>query len=262
MHLTTALSFASLLTAASTLPLQPRDGQAYKDVVIVLERITATVTTIGNHVAAWPGNPKRPNTFAQILNHIPILKQDCANLLSDLQVGTDWVQQTSKKDTLGVVDSVSIVPKLASLNSAVSAYKDAIVDKRAWADTSSSTPDLYEQLRLQKQWASRLSTAITQSLGVTTSWLGGPVGDFFFGAKLDEAIQAYAEGGKYRPAGSGAAQEGGLVAPYYPAGTVPSVGPQNWPGAQGGVQGQGMPYPPQGQPSFQQQQGNIYVSDN
>ncbi|TID15266.1 hypothetical protein E2P81_ATG08331 [Venturia nashicola] len=259
MLLTTALSFTSLLATASATPLQPRNAQVYKDIAQVLDRLVVTVTTIGSHVAAWPGNPKRPDTVNQILNYIPTIQQDCANLISDLQVGTDWVQRTTKKDSIGAVDAAYLVPKLASLNNAVSAYKEALLLKRAWADTSSITPELYRQLVLQKQGATQLSTTITQSLGITTSWLGGPVSDFFFGAKLDGAIKAYADAARYQPNGQLSQggppfQNGQQSAPYPP--TVPSLGPQNWPGGQqqgqpGGQQQGQSPYPAQGQPPYQ-----------
>jgi hypothetical protein len=202
MILTSALSFGALLTVASTAPVQARDSRlaprAYKDVVQVLDRITLTVTKIANDVTAWPGNPRRSNTLAQINGYVPIIMQDSANLISDLSVGTDWIQR-NKQTTLGVVDTVSLVPRLASLNNAVSSYTTSLLEKRAWADSSSATPDLYDQLLLQKQGATALSTAITQSLGVTTSWIGGPFSDFFFGSKLDEAIRGYGDGAKYRP---------------------------------------------------------------
>lgn len=249
MLLTSALSLGSLLTVASTAPIQARDGhlapRAYKDVAQVLDRIVVTVTTIGSHVSAWPGNPRRANTLDQILGYIPIIKQDCANLVSDLQIGTDWIQK-NKQTTLGVVDALYIVPKLATLNSAVNAYKDALIEKRVWADTSSITPDLYDQLLVQKQWATQLSNSITQSLSITTSWLGGPVGDFFFGSKLDEAIKAYSDGAKYRPGTA----PGGQPPQQGPAPSFTQIGPQNWPSAQ---QGQNGPNQQQGQPQWQPQ---------
>lgn len=251
MLFTTALSFGALLTSASANPVQARDGhlapRAYKDVSQVLDRIIITVTTIANHVSSWPGNPKRTNTFDQIVGFVPTLQQDCVNLLSDLSVGTDWIQQ-NKKTTLGVVDAASLIPRLAALNNAVSTYTNALLDKRAWADTSSSTPALYEQLLLQKQWATALSTAITQSLSISTSWLGGPITDFFFGSHLDEAIKAYADGAKYRPGPA-------------PGQTQPSQqnGPQ-W----GTLQSGAPPYNPQQAPYPQQGQNapNQYQSQN
>lgn len=253
MLLTTALSFATLVAVASTLPLEPRDVQEYKDITQVLDRIAATVHTLGNSVSAWPGNPKRTNTFNQITNYVPTIKQGCANLLSDLQVGTDWVQRTTKGNSLGVTDAVSLAPRLAALNSAVSAYKDALLEKRSWADTSSVTPQLYDQLRLQKQGATSLANAITHSLGVTTSWLGGPVSDFFFGSKLDEAIQAYSEGGKYRSPGF---SSGGPVS-YNPS--APPFGAQPAP-----YPSQGPPYPGAfGQPPYPQSSSwRVKAQDN
>lgn len=255
MILTSVLSFGALLTVASTAPVQARDShlapRAYKDVAQVLDRITLTVTKIATDVTAWPGNPRRSETLAQINGYVPIIMQDSANLISDLSVGTDWIQR-NKQTTLGVVDAVSLIPRLASLNNAVSTYTTSLMEKRAWADSSSATPDIYDQLLLQKQWATALSTAITQSLGVTTSWLGGPISDFFFGSKLDEAIKGYGDGAKYRPGTApGQApppQQGG---PQWSAPRGQSASDVSQPGSQiwgsGAQQGQVPQYQQQGQ---------------
>ncbi|QDS74869.1 hypothetical protein FKW77_003433 [Venturia effusa] len=285
MLLNTALFFGSFLTVVSTTPIQARDrseNQALKDVSQVLDRLVATVTTVGNHISAWPGNPNRVDSLKKIVGYVPLIKQDCSIILSDLQIGTDWIQR-NRQTTIGPVDAMSLVPKLTALNIAVNSYKDGLIAKRAWADTSSMTPDLYDQLVIQKNWAFQLASSITQSLGITTSWLGGPVSDFFFGSKLDEAINAYSDGGKIRPNTVPAQpiQQGGSAwkpqqgappvppVPYNPVtptpgsqlgappvssvpynSIVPTVGSQSSPN---GRKGQNGPFQQQGQPQYPNQ---------
>jgi len=263
MLFTSALSFGVLFSFAAASPIQPRDGlkpKAYKDVTQVLDRISESVTRIGRDVERWPGNPRNGNTIPQIIQYVPVILADSSSLLSDLSVGTDWIQR-NKKTTLGVLDAVSLVPRLAALNNALAAYTDALVAKKAWADSSSSTPQIYDQLILQKQWAGALSKAITESLGVTTSWLGGPISDFFFGEKLDAAIKGFSDGARYRPGtappppqnSSPPWSQPAQPSSYYPPESQPlPLGPQTWPNSPIPQQGQASPSETSQNPNAQQ----------
>jgi hypothetical protein len=223
------------VTSAALLPIEAQQThltrRAYKDVTQVLERITLTITKCADDVRQWPGNPRLATTVPQISQWAQIIIQDSNSLLSDLLVGTDYIkrnQQTSIKSW----DSVTLLPKLATLDSAVGTYTAALIEKRGWADSSSTTSAIYDRLVLHKQRAHELSEAITQSLSITTSWASAPINSLFFGNKLDDAIKAYARGPASQPLWGSTPPE--AVSPAGPSGL--DFGP-----------------PLQGQPTYPQQ---------
>jgi len=145
--------------------------------VTVLERINLGVTRIGSDVKNWQGD----------FNGANLILQDSSYILSDMSVG---IQYIGKSTAISNTDTVRILPLLNTLNNAVDAYANALIEKKRFADSLSLTPQFLYQLQQQKQAAGDLSKSISSKLP-TIPWLAaGPVTEQIV-SKLDKAIKAF-----------------------------------------------------------------------
>jgi hypothetical protein len=171
------LAFSTLASPVSNnhASLNRRD---YPTIKAVLDEVIKNLNDLTSKAKTWKG---------EAIDAVPILDSS-AVLLKSLQKGYTTCSNTT---AIGLTDAISILMPVNTLNNAVDAVVNALIDKKPLFDKAFLTIVVSDQLIMQKEAAVKVIDAVIAKLpayvpGVVGTTLVGPVL-----TKLDKAITAF-----------------------------------------------------------------------
>jgi hypothetical protein len=174
--------FSLLAFSAFSSPVQTRNTHLhrrdYATIKAVLDDVIKNLNDLTAKAKGWKG---------EAIDAVPILDSSAA-LLKSLQTGYTKCNQTGP---IGLTDAISILMPVNSLNNAVDAVVNALIEKKPQFDKAFLTIVVSDQLIMQKAAAIKVIDAVIAKLpayvpGVVGTTLVGPVL-----TKLEKAITAF-----------------------------------------------------------------------
>jgi hypothetical protein len=170
-------SFAVSITAAIVLPNEGLVARDINGVLAVMDRVNTGITKLGADMKLWLGDFEGARRILV----------DAKQVLNDVQTGTQYIDA---QQTLGVLDTLSLVIPMTTLNTNFDTFTTQLIDKKPQIDQLRLAGNFLNMIQQTRGGVIGLSKAIASKLPTATSWSVEPMTNQIV-QKLDKAIVAF-----------------------------------------------------------------------